>query len=109
MTIKRGCSNFERKCGPSDQYTFDPRLEALEAYLLQRFVKRPKAKTVPKEMVNAMRLLRMIETAYRIGDETYKDFTGGKPLFAPLVSYAPDEAGAGSQPVAAHQDGETRS
>ena len=33
----------------------------------------------------ALRMLRLIEIAYRIGDETYKDFTGGKPLFAPMV------------------------
>jgi hypothetical protein len=28
-------------------------------------------------------LLKMITTAYRIGDDTYKDFTGGKPVLQP--------------------------
>ena len=95
MTIKRCCSNYERKCGPSDQYTFDPRLEAVEAYLLQRFVRDQTPKKLPEGMTNALRVLSMVETAYRIGDDTYKDFTDGKPLYPPLVNYAPKEEEAG--------------
>ena len=96
VTIKRGCSNYERSCGPSDQYAFDPRLEAVEAYLRARFVDdRPQtgSSSEPgssREAVQTLRMMRLIETAYRIGDETYKDFTGGKPLFQPLVSYSPE-------------------
>lgn len=88
-TIKRGCTNYERKLGPSDRYAFDPRLEAVEAYLGERFVDERPPRTAPKEAVLALRMLRLIETAYRIGDETYADFTDGKPLFEPLVSYPP--------------------
>jgi len=98
MTIKRGCSNYERKCGPSDQYTFDPRLEAVEAYLLQRFVKDQPPKKLPERMTNALRILSMVETAYRIGDDTYQDFTDGKPLYPPLVSYSPHDEKAGPKP-----------
>jgi hypothetical protein len=96
VTIKRGCSNYERNCGPSDRYTFDPRLEAVEAYLRERFVdERPEPESSPelgpsRESVQTLRMMRLIETAYRIGDETYKDFTDGKPLFQPLVSYPPE-------------------
>ena len=95
MTIKRGCSNYERKCGPSDRYSFDPGLEDAEAYLAGRFVDERPAKRHPPEAVAAMRTLRLVQTAYRIGDPTYKDFTGGKPLFTPSVDHAVD-AGAGS-------------
>ena len=70
--------------------TFDPRLEAVEAYLLQRLAKAPPSR-LSQEMVDAARLLRLIATAYRIGDETYRDFTDGAPLYPPLVSYAPEE------------------
>jgi hypothetical protein len=89
LTIKRGCSNYERRCGPSDQYAFDPRLEAAEALLAERFVNNVPAPATSKEAVVALRTLRLVEVAYRIGDETYKDFTGGKPLYEPLVSYSP--------------------
>jgi hypothetical protein len=93
MTIKRGCSNYERKCGPSDQYAFDPNLEAVESYLLSRFAKRA-PRDASSQVVDALRVLRMVETAFRIGDETYKDFTDGQPLYPPLVSYSPEpEAG----------------
>ena len=96
VTIKRGCSNYERNCGPSDQYTFDQRLAAVEAYLRERFIDdRADPDTSPesgssRETVQTLRMMRLIETAYRIGDETYKDFTDGKPLFKPLVNYAPE-------------------
>jgi hypothetical protein len=97
ITIKRGCSNYERKCGPSDQYTFDPRLEAVEAYLHQRF-KKPDASPVNAETLDAMRMLRMVKTAYRIGDDTYRQFTGGQPLFPPVVAYPPEADAPAPQP-----------
>ncbi len=90
ITIKRGCSNYERSCGPSDRYTFDPGLEDVEAYLGARFRDDKAPRMVPKEAVTSLRMLQLIRTAYRIGDETYKDFTDGKPLFAPLVNYSPE-------------------
>jgi hypothetical protein len=88
MTIKRGCTNYERACGPSDQYAFGPGLEAVETYLATRFRDETAPRMVPKEAVASLRMLQLIRTAYRIGDETYKDFTDGKALFAPLVSYS---------------------
>lgn len=90
MVIKRGCSNFERKCGPSDQYRFDPRQEALEDALHRRWVKTPRSGRNP-DTTRAMTLLALVAIAYRIGDPTYLDFTGGRPLHTPLVSYPPEE------------------
>ena len=92
-TIKRGCTNYEHKLGPSDRYAFDPRLEDVEAHLAARFVEQKPPRATPKQAVTALRMLRLVRTAYRIGDETYKDFTDGKPLFAPTVSYAPEADG----------------
>jgi hypothetical protein len=40
-------------------------------------------------MRNQARLLALVRVAFQIGDETYKDFTGGQPLRRPLVDYAP--------------------
>jgi len=97
-TIKRGCSNYERKVGPSDRYAFDARLADVEAYLRERFVDCRPPRSTPKEAVKALRMLRLIEIAYRIGDETYKDFTGGKPIFAPTVDYAPPLDGPRTAP-----------
>jgi hypothetical protein len=98
MVIKRGCTNYERACGPSDSYTFDPRLAEIEAYFWARFVRRPG--DMRKDFRDAITLMNLVRTAYRIGDDTYKDFTGGKDLFAPTVNYAPDEASSpGADPA----------
>jgi hypothetical protein len=96
MVIKRGCTNYERACGPSDRYTFDPQLARIEKYFWSRFV-RPKFKN-QKKYRDAMALLQMVRIAYRIGDDTYKDFTGGKDLLPPTVTYDPnDPATAGDE------------
>jgi hypothetical protein len=88
MVIKRGCTEYERACGPSNRYTFDPRLADVEKYFWSRFVKEERERNFEKE--NAKTMLEMIRTAYRIGDDTYKDFTGGQDLLPPTVTYDPD-------------------
>ena len=100
MIIKRGCTNYERACGPSDRYTFDPRLARIEEYFRARFV-RQKPRSHPKKYRDAMVLLDMIESAYRIGDNTYKDFTGGKDLHSPTVTYDPDAPATAGDDAAA--------
>jgi hypothetical protein len=92
MVIKRGCTNYEHACGPSDRYTFDPRLETIEKYFWSKFVRKRSA--LHPKYRKAMALLEMVRTAYRIGDDTYKDFTGGKDLLPPTLSYDPDPSAA---------------
>lgn len=89
MVIKRGCTNYEHACGPSDQYTFDPQLADVESYFWRRFVRKKSAMQKPHR--EALTLLSLARIAYRIGDDTYKDFTGGKDLFPPTVSYDPND------------------
>lgn len=88
MVIKRGCTDYEMACGPSDQWTFREDLPHLEATLLARFHAVPR----PAEsgMDQAMTKMGWIHTAYRIGDETYLDFTGGRRLYPATVTYDPD-------------------
>jgi hypothetical protein len=83
MTIKRGCSEYEAKLGPSDRYEFAPELAELESYLRSRLRKSQVASppTLP--------VAHWIDTAYRIGDDTYLDFTGGKRLRPKTVTYDP--------------------
>ena len=88
MTIKRGCSNYERALGPSDRYEIDPRLEAVEADFAQRYVNSHPRSPIPKPTLQALRMLDMVAMAFRIGDETYKDFTDGEPLYPTPVNYA---------------------
>ncbi len=90
MVIKRGCTNYEQACGPSDHYTFDPRLARIEEYFRSRFVKKQPESSHPRKYLDAMILLDLVQVAYRIGDDTYKDFTGGRDLFPPTVTYDPN-------------------
>jgi hypothetical protein len=100
MVIKRGCTNYEHACGPSDRYAFDPKLADIEAYFWPRFVRKQPGEP-PKEVRDAMTLMHLVRTAFRIGDDTYKDFTGGKALVPPTVSYAPEEpSSSGDRPAA---------
>lgn len=91
MVIKRGCTNYEHACGPSDRYTFDPRLADVEEYFWRRFVRKRPKRIFGKKQTDAVKLMKMVRTAYRIGDDTYKDFTGGKDLFPPTVTYDPND------------------
>jgi hypothetical protein len=81
MTIKRGCSEYEAALGPSDRYEFAPEQAELEAHLKSRF--RVAKKSHQPSMVAA----HWIETAYRVGDDTYLDFTGGKRLRNKTMTY----------------------
>jgi hypothetical protein len=92
MLIKRGCTNYERKCGPSDQYTFDSRLEEVERYLSLKFVTLPPTADalLDKKTQDGMRVIRMMHAAYQVGDNTYEDFNGGRSLHPPVVTYSPE-------------------
>jgi hypothetical protein len=83
MTIKRGCSEYEAALGPSDQYTFSPELAEVEAYLRTRFRKSAPAKTTGAPMAY------WIDMAFRMGDDTYLDCTGGKRLRPKTLTYEP--------------------
>jgi hypothetical protein len=100
IVIKRGCSEYEVRCGRSDGYTFDPKLEAVEDYLHARF------ELGGSESNPTVRLLQIARAAHRIGDETYTGFVGGElpantappPRFRPrpqTLTYSPDADGDG--------------
>jgi hypothetical protein len=80
MSIRRGCVEYEVAVGPSDRYEFSPEMAELEAYLKSRF--RESKATGPK----AVAMAKWIQAAVRIGDDTYLDFTCGKPLQPPQKS-----------------------
>lgn len=88
VTIKRGCSEYEFRLGPSDAWEIDPELEAVEAYLFENFeslyLENGTLPLFPAIFVN------WLYDAYMIGDESYRAFTGGKALFPDMVTYDPE-------------------
>ncbi|MEJ2377815.1 MAG: hypothetical protein P8Y71_21295 [Pseudolabrys sp.] len=83
MTIKRGCSEYEAAVGPSDRYEFTPEMAELEKFLKSRYRARKSAGK------GNIALARWIDAAFRMGDDTYLDFTDGKRLRPKSVTYDP--------------------
>lgn len=85
--IKRGCTEYEVHCGPSDRFTFQPEQTDLEAALLSRIKLEP---SPPGTRIRVQQTLaHWIREAYRLGDDSYLDFTGGRRLYPSVVRYAP--------------------
>ena len=88
MHIKRGCTEYELYCGPSDKFQFSQELEDLELHLSSNFNRMPKS-TKNTFQSRLSSLARWIQTAFRIGDNTYLEFTGEKRLYPNTVKYEP--------------------
>ena len=83
LTIKRGCSEYEALLGPSDRYAFNPETAELERSLKARF-RQPRRDDRQQDV-----LAHWIDVAFRQGDDTYLDFTGGRRRRAKTVAYPP--------------------
>lgn len=86
LSIKRGCTEYEMHCGPSDKYTFPEALAEVERSLLSRISAAPNAKP---PVSRGQALLMWIRQAFRIGDESYLQLTGGRRLFPETLKYDP--------------------
>lgn len=85
MLIKRGCTEYEMSCGPSDGYAFAPEQAAVETALLARLRPPPS----PPRFSAALTVMGWVQTAFQIGDETYLDVTRGRRLYPRVVTYDP--------------------
>ncbi|GAA0295998.1 hypothetical protein GCM10009087_02180 [Sphingomonas oligophenolica] len=88
IVIKRGCSNYEVALGPSESYSFRPELSEIESYLQTRW-RPPKLST--KSLAEIL-YGTWVPFAFQIGDDSYLDFTGGKPLHRKTQTYDLTEA-----------------
>lgn len=86
ITIKRGCTEYEMHCGPSDQYSFPDGLPAIEEKLLE-MIDMPAGTS--KHSSRNLIILMWVRQAFRIGDDSYLELTGGRRLFPETVKYAP--------------------
>lgn len=86
MTIKRGCSEMEAACGPSDQWIFREEMSGIEAALQERY-KPDQPAHLPYRLRRMASMVQWMKTAFSLGDDSYLAYTGGKPLHPPAVSY----------------------
>lgn len=85
VLIKRGCSNYEAVLGPSDTYEFRPELRHIEAYIKSRF----RTKGQKPNALAPLLYGKWVPFAFQSGDDTYLDFTDGRPLYRKSLSYDP--------------------
>jgi hypothetical protein len=92
VIIKRYCTEFEigpQSLGPSNELPEQTKKEIEEETQIDNFLFRgnPQFGSVQADFLQAHVMRRWIHWAYQHGDETYKAFTGGNPLFPKYVTY----------------------
>lgn len=88
VTLKRYCTEFEIKLGPSDKYEWAEGTERLEKYIfdsldLTTLVDTP----LQPDFQVAHNLAEWIKFAWSRGDPTAEAFNDGQPLYTPAVTY----------------------
>ena len=88
VLLKRACTEYEHACGPSDKWEVTPEQKIIEDRLEQYLVIDEMNLRQPEHVIfNVQR--RWIEWAWKNGDPTYAEFTGGEPLYPAYVTYHP--------------------
>jgi hypothetical protein len=93
VILKRACTEFEHKFGPSDQWAVTEE-SRIWAQLVDAWVEHPKFKGQPGILKTAV-LARWATEAYKMGDETVLEFNLGDEdaikrgghIYKPLVTY----------------------
>ena len=91
VALKCGCTRYELEMGPSDQWQVTAEQVAFESFLkdtisqdIMSWEMEPYAQ--PQELIDAIQKA-WLHWAYHIGDITYLEFTGGRPLFPKGATY----------------------
>ena len=86
VLLKRGCTEYEMEHGDSKDWKVEPDQERIEALVDKLIVSSTNFSPQPNHLVTKVHR-KWIEFAYAAGDETYKHFTNGKPLYPPYRTY----------------------
>lgn len=86
VILKRGCTEMELHCGPSDQWEITEEQLRIEKMINQHVIRNPNIHPMPPH-IQLHTFRQWVEFAAMRGDETYLDFTGGIPLKRDYVTY----------------------
>jgi len=87
VILKRGCTEMELSIGPSPYWKVTPEAERWESYIEDRIIDDGNFEPNQPEYIKAHIFKKWVRWALSNGDQTYKKYTGGKPLFPPPVMY----------------------
>lgn len=86
VILKRACTEFEKKMGDSTKWFVTAKQIYIETLVNKWFVRNEVIRQQPMHAIaNVHR--RWIEWAYANGDETYLNFTDGRPIYEPVKTY----------------------
>lgn len=89
VILKRGCTEFEQAVGPSDKWRVTEEQREMERIAEEIFVVRKGEELQtcqPYHLITHV-MREWLIAAWQIGDESYLHFTGGEPMFKPVVTY----------------------
>lgn len=86
VILKRGCTEFEIKMGPSNKWTMTEQQKLLHDKIFQHLDLK-KSGIKPPDFVNEHVILRWLNHAWKIGDSTVKIFNDNNPFYTPVVTY----------------------
>ena len=91
VILKRGCTEFEQHCGPSNKWEETITQEQVELEdLMTQYIRGDIGLFSQGENEIASVQQNWIQDAARVGDMTYLELTGGTPRFPKLVTYHED-------------------
>lgn len=93
LILKRGCTEMEQACGPSDKWAFDDNQLEIERIATNAFAQDIMAMRQGEYQL-ARLFYRWIHHAFKWGDKKYTMFTNGNRMYPPPVTYhdmAPDQ------------------
>ena len=92
VSLKKGCSEFERACGPSDKWVTTEESLELEQWMAEKIDYDPFGDSPQPEVVKESVRLAWLKWAHMHGDMSYVQYTPDKqPFSAPFVTYHEEE------------------
>jgi hypothetical protein len=94
VILKRGCTEFEMAYGPSDRWGQTKQAQDLEKFLDATLIeigwdgtpKKMNSQNSPHYVIEHTKR-NWVEFAYDRGDQTYKNYTDGQIITAPILTY----------------------
>jgi len=86
VILKRACTEYEHELGPSDKWEITQQQIVIEKFINRYFGRDDHHRIQPDHAITYVHRT-WIEWAYQNGDDTYLEFTNGKPLYEPYVTY----------------------
>jgi len=86
VIVKRGCTKMEKIFPNTKEWEVSPRQQNIEN-ALDTLIEFENTLTPQNKLINDATMQMWIEEAYKIGDETYRNFTNGKDIGVVNVTY----------------------